>query len=387
MLLATAQIWGAPPATYLDLAPSGRLTTWADSRQRTRAFKQWPSLSVLPAGSRCVGIVWDEERDVCKIRAKFDGPSPTPETAMDVQYWRSTWPPEPPKMPTIEDAADDPWQGIWKKARVHRVDRDGVTSFTFEPLTEQELHGADILPGVTYRRTLKVRLLLPEKPPRLTALEIFSETTLEPLSIRIELGAGEKEPSLLGGSLEIFNGIIKSVSPWQFESGESFASPGTWKNVVCDKPKGLTVDLLSAKPSPPGSNDITVVTVRAEAKRGDKTLPRTFSFSTLDLQHGPIYVPDLHAYVTRTDDPQPFSIQQVRTGQTIRERILLEPEQTYERAMREIPRSIPGNARTAARSTFRSRPMQAGRSLRSNTTATSSSTRRRPRPWVRNSGG
>src|SRR5262249_54005955 len=56
-----------------------------------------------------------------------------------------------------------------------------------------------------------------------------------------------------------------------------------------------------------------------------------------DLNKGPIYVPDFEAYVTLASDTRLFSPDVVKRGQTIREKLALEPEQTYERASREIP--------------------------------------------------
>ena len=49
----------------------------------------------------------------------------------------------------------------WVTARVDRAAKDGVSVFTFKPLEKAENSRADNLPGVTYRRTLKVRLVLP----------------------------------------------------------------------------------------------------------------------------------------------------------------------------------------------------------------------------------
>jgi hypothetical protein len=79
----------------------------------------------------------------------------------------------------------------------------------------------------------------------------------------------------------------------------------------------------------PGSHDITVVKVRQGG--------RAFSFMPEDLDGGPMYLPDFRVYITRADDATPFSEAVVRRGARIRERLAVEPEQTYERATREIP--------------------------------------------------
>ncbi len=333
LVLSAGTVLRAEGIAPLDLAPFGRIVALADGSPREETpVASW---AALPPGTRSAGIIWDEERDIREVHAVFAGGAPP--QGVKVQYWYRTWPPDAPTMPTIEDPADDHWKGSWLTGVVRQTVRDGKSVFAFAPLEPQENRKADALPGVTYRRTLKVRLVLPENAPQIEKIEAYSETTIEPLSIRIELGAGEPEPAVWSGSLEIYNGAIRSVRPWQFDGEDEFEPPGRWKQVHARGPKGVIAEILSAQPSPPGSNDITVVTIRGEARRGGKTLPRTMSFSTLDLQKGPIYVPDFHVYVTRAEDEQPFSLERVRTGQTIRERILSEPEQTYERATSEIP--------------------------------------------------
>src|SRR5581483_10251362 len=56
-----------------------------------------------------------------------------------------------------------------------------------------------------------------------------------------------------------------------------------------------------------------------------------------DAAKGPMYLPDFHAYITLGSDHTPFSPSIVKRGARIRERLATEPEQTYERASREIP--------------------------------------------------
>jgi len=106
-ILPFACLCTASAASYLDIAPSGQLTTWkSDASERltdTRAA----------AGSSNLGIEWDEERDVQEIRVHYQNGLPK---GAAVEYWFKYWPYDPPKMPTIEDPMDDPWQGKWLKA-------------------------------------------------------------------------------------------------------------------------------------------------------------------------------------------------------------------------------------------------------------------------------
>ena len=228
-----------------------------------------------------------------EIRARFAGSAEA--AGMAVEYWFHTWPPAPPSMPTIEDPLDDPWQGEWVAAHVECVLKHGVNIFTFQPLDTAENRLASHLPGVTYRRTLKMRLVLPAGGPKLESLEMSSDSVLKRLAVRIEFGCGQKAPAVWNGRLEIFNGVLVSAKPWNFAQQDRFEPPFSWQHVQTARPKGVVAEVLAATPSPPGSNDITVVTVRGTAATPVGTLPRTFSFSTLDLERGPIYVPDLCA--------------------------------------------------------------------------------------------
>src|SRR5262249_9742829 len=125
-----------------------------------------------------------------------------------------------------------------------------------------------------------------------------------------------------------YNGAIGGVRGWQIGSrdrvtgSEFHIETGTTS-------KGLLVEVHGTEPAPSGSNDVTVVTLQA----GD----RTFSFALPDLDKGPIYLPDFQAYVTLASDTKSFSLSGVRRGERIRDKLAQEPEQTYERASREIP--------------------------------------------------
>lgn len=341
MLIRVATLWfvlvssvavAEGPSRPLDLVPCGHLLSW--SNPEVPDVTEVKTVADLPKDGRAVGVQWDEDRDVCEIRATFANPITA--TAATVQYWCNIWPPKAPTMPTMEDPMDDPWQGRWVEARVKHTFENGVDRFTFEPLEKAENLGADNLPGVTYRRTLKVRLVLPAGSPKLESLQMHSESMLKPLAVRIEFGCGDEAPAIWSGHLEIFNGELLSAQPWNFESGDTFQPPFAWKQVRSTRSKGVVAQLLASVPSPPGSNDITVVTVRATATTAAGEAPRTFSFSTLDLERGPIYVPAMHAFVVKDDDPRHFGSEKPQ-GKTIRQQIPSEPEQTFERASREIP--------------------------------------------------
>lgn len=324
--------------SYLDLSEFGSryVSENADSETMIE-INAWNEIS---ASAKCLGYIWNEERDIREIQIQFANQKEP--VKVKVQYWFRIWPVPPPSMPTIEDKLDDIYQGKWLTAETSETHQDGIVTYSFKPLQKSENPNADNLPGVTYRRTMKIRLVFESAISPIQSLKIFSESKLKPLAFRVEFGIHETN-SVWNGHLEIFNGSITSVKPWNFESGDIFKEPNEWKSVKTGKPKGIIGEIQFCKPSPAGSNDITVVTVRAESSLDGKTSPRTFSFNTLDLQKGPIYIPDLHAYITMAADPDTFKDDQFEKNKKIREQIPSEPEQTYERASIEIPSLDPWN--------------------------------------------
>lgn len=283
-------------------------------------------------GHYVYGLQWAEERDIKEIRVRFKAGS-APEKAT-VGYWYHNWPFPRPEMPTIEDPRDDPWQGEWLRAVTKVACEGSECRYTFQPLKETENPHANNLPDVEYRRTLKVRLLFASNPA-LDGVQVFTDSVLEPVKVRIELGAGEQDRYEWKGGLSVYNGQLKDVKLWEGSAGDT--TDGTHFRMVTDgNPKGLLVEVAVAKPSLPGSEDITIVTLEA----GD----RTFSFAVPDLEKGPIYVPVFHGYVSLASDERTFSPSIVKTSAKIRERIPQEPEQDYERASKEIPPLNPAEA-------------------------------------------
>ena len=277
-------------ADYLDLAPFGRLSTWNDTGVR-RLVRIDDAV-----GSSNVGIEWDEERDIREIRVQYAGEAVK---GARVEYWFANWPYDPPRMPSFEDPMDDPWQGQWLIA-AHSEDCEKTgCRYDFSPLSESENARSKNLPGVRYRRTLKVRLVFPGTPPAISAISAYSDSVEQPARLRVE-GLGDAAPAI-----SLYNGRLRAIS---------------------GSPNGAVLDLIEAHPSLPGSHDLTVVTV--------KTPAHTFSFCTGDLKRGPIVIPDFGVRVVDLDGPKmPPETRKPR----VRQRIPKEPEQTYERASKEIP--------------------------------------------------
>lgn len=288
----------AAAAERLDLAPFARPCCAQDEyRLQTTFDYNHPRGAVrTPDGRYVYGLQWAEERDLFEIVAEFRSVYDARKAA--VQYWFFSWPHDPPRMPAIEDPVDDPWQGRWLTAKTEVSCQDRQCRFTFLPLEASENERAPNLAGLRYRRTVKFRLVFPPGArPEVESVKVFSESTLRPMTLLVEA------PGKPG--FAAYNGTIREAKR---------AGDGTL----------LTVGV--AEPKPPGSLDITVVEVR----NGDKS----FAFAPADVPPGGMYIPDCEAFIRLEGDR---ARPEVRKGARIRERLAREPEQTYERASREIP--------------------------------------------------
>ena len=305
VIAAFALAWpaGVRAATYLDLAPFAQITSWEGSQARRLTEPH------LGEAANNLGLEWDEERDIREVRVRFRGEA---QKGAVVEYWFKNWPWDPPKMPSIEDPMDDPWQGEWLKAATTESCESSECRYQFAPLTLKENPRGDRLPDVRYRRTLKVRLSWPPGMPGVVGLQAFSDSEEHPLRLHVQISGR----TVSKGSFSVYNGYLRSANPTS---------------------DGADLDVVAAKPALPGSEDLTVVTVHASADSQAGALNRTVSFCTRDLAQGPIEIPEFGVRVIDRDgSPQGASMKQ-----KIRERIPHEPEQSYERASREIPRLDP----------------------------------------------
>jgi len=286
----------------LDLAPFARPCCREDQHrlQTTFDYAHPAGLARRDDGAWVYGLQWAEERDLAEIRVRLSRPSGA--TAPAVQYWFRNWPLPKPQSHTVEDRVDDPWQGAWLTARTEARCEGVLCQVRFLPLEPSENPNARNLPGVRYRRTLKVRLLFAAgERPAVEAVQIFSPSRLKRFQLRLRLPDGLPR-------LEASNGWIRSL-----------------RRVRGD----VLVTVDGADPSPPGSNDVTLVKVRTP--RG------AFSFAPADAEKGPMYLPDFQAYIAPAEEGTPLTAALRQPGRRIRERIRNEPEQSYERASREIP--------------------------------------------------
>jgi hypothetical protein len=318
-----------------DIRPFGDLCYWSDNTGVLGNILKQSDLIEVPqtsANEWNMGIWWKESRDINSIEVGYEGRiSESLAKETKIQYWFQTWPGDAPKSHTIEDLMDDPWQGKWLTADIDfKIDGNKVI-YTFKPITRKENELAVNLPEpVNYRRTLKIRLLYNSKPPRIQSFNVFSPANNKKLSLRIEFGCDKPADKTIEGKLEIFNGKIEKVSGWKWDNKDKMTSENGWKFQLKKQSKGIGTDLIAAAPELPGSNDLTILTVRSSEG--------TFSFSVDDLDNGPVYIPAYSAYITLASDTAEFMESNIRKGQTVREKLKTEPEQTFDRACREIPK-------------------------------------------------
>lgn len=325
---------GATDRFTWDIKPYGSLRHWSDQTGVLGRELEDYGIIEVPQSSETewnFGVWWQEARDIHKLEIIYKGEiaaSLLKETK--IQYWFQTWPGGVPRSYTYEDHLDDPWQGSWVTANTHyHVQGDTVTYF-FHPLANDENSRAENLPGpITYRRTLKIRLLYNKQPPHVQALKVVSPTNGKNLSVRVQFDNSGHEENFNEGALEIYNGQVKSVAGWNWETGDRMTTANTWKFQINDQPKGIIADMVTAEPTLRGSTDLTIVTIRSSTG--------AFSFLVDDLKKGPLYIPVYSAFITLASDTAEYRASDTKKGQRIREKLKNMPEQTYDRARREIP--------------------------------------------------
>jgi len=201
-------------AQWFDLAPFARRCRASDDYTAPTTFDYTLGHAGSPQFERVAdryicALQWAEERDVQEVRLRFV--STCAGLRMRLEYWFANWPYPPPTMPTIEDPVDDPWQGRWLNAATEAETSGRECRLTFLPLKTGENPKADNLPGLRYRRTLKLRLVCDEPPPAVQTLEVFSGSTQTKVALRIELGVKSAVPTVWEGQLTAYNGAVENL--------------------------------------------------------------------------------------------------------------------------------------------------------------------------------
>jgi len=266
------------------------------------------------------GVEWGEMRRIARVEVVFAAgvPVPAPES-MKVEYWHRVWDGRAIRRYAEQGAggvgwaAMDDWHnGAWKTADTRAKTAGRIVTFTFAPSNEKEFPNLK-QPGPAYRAALKLRVLLPEGHPKVSALRVFSDATWQTsnLVIRFDKRKTCDEP------LEVYNGVLaaKSVAP---------APDGC----------ALRATVNYAFNPEDAETDRTIVTVRSREN--------PFSFAVDEAERGDrLYVKDFGVLVTRATDP--VTIEEQRRileesgAKTIYDRVSAMPEQTLKRAWQDMP--------------------------------------------------
>lgn len=294
----------------MDIADFGQLRYWTGADAATiegHAPRQqdgaYAPEEAPEQGGRHIGLEWEHPRQFSRVVAHYKTLPERPER-VKLQYWNHTWPAAREGGWT---AVDDPFNGRWVTAHGDVcVDGTSVT-YTLDPLDFPELERAEDF-SVTWRQALRLRLLFREGQDALIErLEVFSTSIWQKAELRIS-APGVK-------TLTIRNGRILKQSVDAVEARLEVLYAGT----SAQRDEWLM-------PIPP---DQTVVSVQPNG--------RLFSFAVEDALAGPIEIPDLGATITEASHTNPPG---AAASRPIYDRVTDEPEQTWERARREIPELV-----------------------------------------------
>ncbi len=276
------------------------------------------------AGQNETGIEWPEMRRISAVEIVFaeDG-SPLPSgDSMKVQYWHRVWKGTAIRRYGEQNAgstgwaADDDWfNGDWKTADTRSRTEGRKAIFTFAPSNEKEFPDLKT-PGVTYRPTLKIRIVFSGAHPRLQSLGTRTDSVLqtaEPFRIQFE------NRKTCDDAIEVYNGWLENSSKHtKLENGSCVLSGAVAYARNSDDPEA----------------DRTIVTVRSPSN--------PFSFAMDEVVRGDrIFVKDFGVLVTRAGDPVTIA-EHRRALQEIGEKSVYDhvtdhPEQTLTGAWNDMP--------------------------------------------------
>jgi len=296
------------------------------------AFDAAPfALRFQEADGKASGLRWAEPRKIRRVEAEFERASDAAAApSLKLQYWHRTWSGKPDPLLGERgaggvgwDAMDDWTNGAWKDADANRaVSAAGRIVFTFNPTGDREFKKLGH-PGVSYRKTLKIRLAADSLLPKIKAIRAFTDAVYRPLNVRIHLGR-PAEPAIRVSPddkvrLEVYNGAV-------VRSTDGSRSP-------------IEAELLTAEDPVDARYDRTIVTVRSGS--------RPFSFAADEAARGDrILVNDLGALVVRGDDPITLDAYRMllkaeSAAKTVYDRVAEEQEQTLKRAWDDMPLKRP----------------------------------------------
>ena len=314
------------PGSRINIAEFGELKYWTGANaleleEHDLEVKDgvWQPVDTPEQGGRHWGLAWEAPRQFCKVVVHYRSAEEMPRPGqVKLQYWHHNW---PAPFHGGWTAIDDPYNGEWVTAHGDASIDGTAWTYTFDPLDITEIGSAEDF-AAFYRQSYRLRLLYkPEAKAIVTGVEAYSDSVWAKADLVVEFG-GETE---YASGLEVFSGRLLSLDD---------SDPKNLKlkvvHAVCDR-QTRNGDMAT----PP---DRTIVTVKAK--------PRDFSFLVTDALVESIVIGDMNVVVrgqeTRAQLGAPESVIRILQSALppIYDRILTEPEQSYERASTEIPQLI-----------------------------------------------
>ncbi|MDO8682172.1 MAG: hypothetical protein Q7N50_01635, partial [Armatimonadota bacterium] len=304
----------------VDVAPFGEFRSWNNGKD--------------------IGVLWEDTREIFKVAVKFADKSAMPDPAnVKLQYWKTAWPQERVPRDAVLGSgnwgwieAGDWYNGKWRDADVDVVVNGDKWTYTFRPINKSEYDDLDKF-DATYRTTLKLRILFPEKAPEIAALNTFTDSTWQQTSAIVGWGGtANSSEQIWDGKAEVYNGYLAAVRPLA-GSKVNMKDGGNWSSTVKDTTDGVVIDYWYAKPVSMHSFDETVVTVRAKQ--------HNFSFAGREVADGKrIFIRDYGVLLKPVKDATTYADAEAayqKAQKTVYQKVAELPEQKLERAWSDMP--------------------------------------------------
>ncbi|MBN1417591.1 MAG: hypothetical protein JXP34_02380 [Planctomycetes bacterium] len=285
------------------------------------------------------GLQWDQARDLRVVQVVF-ARVPAPEAAIRLRYWFSKWPNEGQGGWKL---LDDPFNGKWLEPRADLARAGTVLTWRFLPLSPDE--NPEIDPRrlsdpahatAPFRRTLKIRIDADGGPlPPIEEIRAFGSARLRETVLDIRWTTTAEDAGRRDGHVEVFNGRLLAIESLPPPQDVDIVQPCGWVSPRVAGTKGVRIRVLAGEDADPLSADLGIIRINSDAARASILVRDVVTLWAVHVRDIGVRV-ELPSAVPFIMEPVP---------QTIRERVLAAPEQTLERAMREItpkpPRPVP----------------------------------------------
>ncbi len=265
-------------------------------------------------GQSMIGLEWDEPRDVAEVEIEFRHAIADREQIV-VQYFQRHW---PHAHQGGWAPLDDPFHGRWVTAKAEWWAGDRDVGFAFVPYSEER--PGDGAPAVRFRRTYRLRFLLGKRGEDLPAVRYLraygpAKPAEAAFEIRFDSRARLKPPL----DVTALNGYLVNAD-----------DRTTARSATLDGPSDRLRVRFHADDLESPNRTIITLRDRDDALNGLSFLPAEA------VARGLIRVPAWGVVIAHVGSQKDLEAN-LRPGMSIFDRVAGEPEQTFERARREIP--------------------------------------------------